>query len=552
MAPLLSACAASWFNTEVASQLGTSTLADSSCTDTIGGPSLCFGDSSGSLFLSAATSLFKPYYTTQTSDDHQTVNQIITATSETGDLYFAYPHLASTFMGNQVRFQLGKLSSDQRSIQNLDFSPITLSNTGSVAVTDLLVDKLDTNGHRYLYYAGTYNISPGVHQFFVCRMVENPHNQFFEDDTFGGGSSNCRDLGSGDLGGKNPRAGGYSPVHLAFHLGTDGVRRVIAVGAAVDVGSVNYVILMPFRTDGTGISGSSAGLNASTTIVFTTAAQGPNFTTSGFDMRKLRVFGLESENPTEDFNPTELYLGLQFENPQNSAGATTFKTWDGQYRFEHFILRLNDELGEDSTFGEPTYSKPGIYIPADETGMTSGIVALNTRPYSTATSIPVMRVNQGSIYLAGLHRNHADLLSVAPPSLFYRLIKFSTLTTSNVPTVSSFTTTATFCNIAATPALALSKSGDNLLIACSQSNGGTAYNYILREHDTSSLAIRQRMGTADGNFTYFGTGFEGLSALSPSLNLYDDDEAGGTFLYTGWIENTSGDFYPAFKKTWHD
>jgi len=521
-------------------------------------PDPCFGNHStefGYYAFSLLISVFKPIHTTLTGTDDRATSYMVTETDEDGALWVAHPYLAKN--GTDIHYQITKLNPNQ---QNNPSPPPTYpaEDASGLAISDILIDQKNESNQRLIYYAGTiHQGSVNTHEFFVCRLLEDGTTKNLSaDKSFGSGTTHCRyfpsimiDFASfGSAAQYNPIPASTKPVRIAFHMGSDGVRRVVAVGICSNPVGIEYITLIPVRVSDGLISGPNGPLNTITKWIIGTQRQGSAFT-SGPNMRALRIFGFETD-PLDGYSPSFIYLGFEFLNDQDSAGSTasgtgTFKTYDGPYpRAEHFILRLNSTLSEVG-FGEDYSERRGIYIPAESIDGTSQSF-LNNRPISTASNLSSMRVRQGHIYVMGLHVDQASLSS-SPTSLGYKLLKYPTNATNSSASQSITITSATSCNLAAHPAFDVSRE-DLMVVSCAQSNSPGGNNFLIREHSPTNLAVMNRIGSATNENALIRNGFEGLTQHSPNVNLYYDEDLGGHFLYRGWISL----LYPQFLRTWQN
>jgi hypothetical protein len=511
---------------------------------TTGSVDPCFGnrtDEPGYFDFSLLTALLSPFYTTLSGTDDRSIGYLVTETDDEGALWVAYPHLSSN--ATDIHFQIVKLNPNQSASPTPVFYTDSSSSSG-IAITDLLIDEKDSQaGLRYIYYAGTQHNNVD-HGFLLCRLVEDlTTSQLSADITFNAGTSHCVSFSSSllSLSGYSPQPASTDPVHIAFHLGSDSVRRVILIGNATSAGT-DFITIIPVRvSDGT--IGGAGAFNTITKLSFNTQFQGTSFDLIGMTSRSIRIFGFETD-PQDGFSPANIYVGVEFLNDEDSAGTPgAFTNVNGTARAEHYLYRLDSSLAE-AGFGQAFGPKSGVYIPAAPGSDPNTF--LNNRPRSTATSLSSLKVSNGKIYVLGLHINQGDA-TLATASLGYKLLQFPTNASTSVATSTQAISTGTLCNLAANPALTVGQ--ENLLVVgCSQSLAPEGNNFLIREHSTADLTVMDRMGETDDANALYTPGFDGLTQHSPSLNLFFDNELGGHVLYRGLIS----DSYPVIIRSWQD
>ena len=511
-------------------------------------PDPCFGnnaDEAGGFAFSLLPTIFKIFHTSLAGVDDVAINYMVTDTDEDGALWMAHPYLADNAI--DIYYQISKLKPSQSN----DPVPLTYlaTDASGLALTDLLIDQKDDSNRRAIYYAGTIHTgAANIHQFFLCRLIEDLTAGTLTQDMSFGMITHCRYFPSASIGmGYNAIPASMKPVRICFHLGSDGVRRVILVGISSN-GSDNITIVPVKISDGM-ISGPPGALNTITKYDIRTTGQGPTLASDPANTRSIRIFGLETD-PLDGYSPSQIYVGFEFlndedfEGDQSSSAAGNFKTFDGPNpRAEHFIYRLNSNLS-DTGFGQNYGFREGIYLPAETSDGTSQSF-LNSRSISTASSLSTMRVSNGQIYVLGLHVDH-NTLSSSPSVLGYKVLKYPTNANNSVASQTVWTSSATSCNLTANPSLAVSRD-DLIVVGCSQSNTPDP-NFLIREHSPANLAVLNRIGKTENEYSIMTKGFEGLTTHSPSLNLYYDEKLGGNILYRGWISLV----YPQIIRTWQN
>ncbi len=482
---------------------------------------------------------------------------VVTASDEEGALYVlrSVRNKVSGSPSGNPGFEFSKipLKSAGNPVWQKDFPNTT---SGDVA-SAILVDT-PQGGIRHIYVAYTSGGVGSTRSVFLCRYRENLSDLYYPIalDTTWAGSTGCAKIYSDD---------GFEPgfataaerldtlysgsilysaqthrVHLAFHHGSDGTRRVVLAATVSQSGS-DKVLIAPFRiSDGTlSRPGPITGMNAVHHFAINTNNQGNTFALSGGSNRPLKVFALETDR--DESAPSTAFLGVQFENPVLSAAN------GGGNRVEHLIYKLKNDLTVDLDFGGN--GKEAIYIPADQGGLPGTVIRLNTRPESDARSVPALKISNGRLYVAGLHADSGPVGNMG-----YKILRFSTSATSYSPDASSVTFAATLCSRKATPALATQANSAGLLFACSQDHSSapsTPDNALVRAHDGLTLANSQRYSQSCGNGGLCIEGaFDNLpgaatGTFSPGIQLVRDDARGQWLLrFVSLYPNGLGDFYP--------
>jgi hypothetical protein len=532
-----------------AQQSTTTTEPDATC---IPNPSVpgqadaCFGNSDstpGNYRLALDSTNYAPMRTDITSTTAAVPTSLVSATASDGTQYMAYPILADGLVKTTIvelkKSQTGPTSTDP----GLVLAPFV--NEGrSAAVTDLEIEEGPSSNIRYLYYAGTqYNTMTTEHEFFVCRVsIDSGGSSGFDPTFYNGGPCASFDqndldlLVSGTAG--VPIAAFKSPVHLAFHVGADGTRRVVLAGMALDV-MVTKAVFIPICTDGSGICGAGS-LGQVTAMDLRTDdddAIVTSFESNSGTLSKRKFYIAALETNQDETAPSALYVLLSFFNEQ--VMTSTFDTDPSNKVAEHFLFRLNSSLDHDNAFGAP-YTFRGIYLPQANQSW-----ALHTRPWSTSSNSARMKVG-ASIYILGTHSLTGN--TSEPGFAAYKLIKYSTSAASDMPSGYHSTSQNTMCSLKASPSLVLKSADEGLIVACAQS---TVANTLIREH-TSALTVDTRQGNPGGNYAAFiENSFTSLSGtFGPGLSLFRDDSAGTNSLYTVWLERSGTSYYPAVRKSW--
>jgi len=284
-------------------------------------PDPCFGNAGGGTFaLSSLSSLFKPFETNLATGapNKQSLRSLVTQVDSDGALWLAYPHRAND---GDLQFQITRLKASV-SDSTSPSTYITLEPNG-LAITDLLIDDEDAqDSYRYVYYAGTtYTGMGNNHVFSLCRLRENRESGNLTEDTSFYSGGHCRRLSSANLGGGYaPLPASEKPVRMAFHTGSDGVRRVVLIGISSNAGT-EHITLIPIRVTDGSMAGPGS-LNSPTSFAFNTNGQGDSFDLSGA-ARSIRIFGFESDLQEGAF-PSTIYVAIEFFHDVDSGSVLNF------------------------------------------------------------------------------------------------------------------------------------------------------------------------------------------------------------------------------------